>query len=210
MNNINSRIFAVDFEDIAGYKQVFGLNGKDKILYFVVDKHNIVSYGTHNALSFINTNPETGELIDIDIDNTQLRSLIEASVKKTSLSEASPYSMNAKIAELTNKLFTDVRYENSRVLNRMEPFLFFKYMNMYKNEAKYFISYFKNRLFSYVDKELFKDLYSYHLHYEGTQIYNFIKKANKTVKENFFSLKKSTTFCRCFLLTRRKLFLIPV
>lgn len=204
LNNINSRIFAVDFEDLAGYKQVFGLNGKDKILYFVVDKHNIISYGTNTALSFINTHPETGELVDIDVDNTQLRTLIEASLKKTSLSEASPYSMNAKIAELTNKLFTDVRYENSRVLNRMEPFLFFKYMNMYKNEAKYFISYFKNRLFSYVDKALFKELYSYHLHYEGTQIYNFIKKANKTVKENFFQFKKEHNFLSMFFADQKK------
>lgn len=204
LNNINSRIFAVDFEDIAGYKQLFGLNGKDKILYFAVDKHNIVSYGTHNAISFSNTHPETGELVDIDIENSQLRSLIESSVKKTSFSEASPYSMNAKIAELTNKIFTDVRYENSRVLNRMDSFLFFKYMNMYKNESKYFISYFKNRLFSYVDKTLFKDLYSYHLHYEGTQVYNFIKKANKTVKDNFFRFKKEHNFLSMFFADQKK------
>lgn len=204
LNKINSRIFAVDFEDIAGFKQVFGLNGKDKIIFFVVDKHNIINYGTHTALSFSNTNPETGQLVDIDVDNSELRLAIEKCVKKTSFSEASPYSMNTKIAELTNKLFNDVRHENSRVLNRMEPFLFFKYMNMYKNESKYFVSYFKNRLFSYVDKTLFKDLYSYHLHYEGTQIYNFIKRANKTVKDNFFQFKKEHNFLSMFFADQKK------
>lgn len=204
LNNINSRVFAVDFQHIAGYEQVFGLNGKDKIIFFVVDKHGIISYGTHNALTFSNKHPETGELIDIDVDNAILKAAIEKSVKKTSFSEASPYSMNTKIAELTNKLFNDVRHENSRVLNNMEPFLFFKYMNMYKNEAKYFVSYFKNRLFAYVDKTLFKDLYSYHLHYEGTQIYNFIKKANKTVRDNFFQFKKEHNFLSMFFADQKK------
>lgn len=204
LNNINRRIFAVDFEDIAGYKQVLGLNGKDKILYFVVDKNNIVSYGVQTGFNFSNVHSETGSFVDIDIPNEQLRSLVEASVKKTSFSETSPYSMNTKIAELTNKVFSDVRYENSRVLNTMDPFLFFKYMNMYKNEAKYFISYFKNRLFNFVDKTLFKDLYSYHLHYEGTQIYNFIKKSNKTVKENFFRFKKEHNFLSMFFADQKK------
>jgi len=204
LNNINSRVFSVDFVDLAGYQHVFGLNGKDKILYFVVDKHGVFSYGQATSLSFINTHAETGELIDLDIDISHLRTLVETSVKKTSFSEMSPYSMNTKITELTNKLFSDIRFSNSRVLNNLEPFLFFKYMNMYKNESKYFISYFKNRLFNYVDKDLFKELYSYHLHYEGTQIYNFIKKANVTVKNNFFKFKKEHNFLSMFFADQKK------
>lgn len=204
LNDINSRIFSVDFTNLGGYKHVFGLNGKDKILYFTVDNHGIISYGQSTSFVFLNKNKENNELIDIDIDINDLRTLVEKSVKKTSFTEMSPYTMNAKIAELINKLFADVRYANSRVLNSLEPFLFFKYMNMYKNESKYFISYFKNRLFNYVDKDLFKELYSYYLHYEGTQIYNFIKKANSTVKENFFRFKKEHNFLSMFFADQKK------
>lgn len=205
LNELNAQIFSFEFTNIAGYKKVFGLNGSKRLIVYCVDEKNVIYYSnTITAFNFSLYNEKDDFYSDFFMAESVFRTQLESKLVKSSFTSISPYLMNQQVTDFIKKHFIDVKYDISMNMNRVDPFLFFKYSNVYKKESLYFIRYFKNKLFYYVDKNLFKELYSYHLHFSGTNIYNLLKNAPENVYQNFKKFKKEHNFLSMFFADQSK------
>lgn len=108
-----------------------------------------------------------------------------------------PYKANGDIKNQVISFFVKNQREISKSMNSISFDLGIRYSDIYKHNIKYFTSYIQNKCFSYVDKDLFKELYSYHLHHGNTNLYSILKyhKNNKSiVYNNFIKFKKENNF----------------
>lgn len=108
-----------------------------------------------------------------------------------------PYQANGEIKNQVTSFFVRNQREISKSMNSISFDLGIRYSDIYKHNMKYFTSYIQNKCFSYVDKDLFRELYSYHLHNSKTNLYSILKyhKNNKSiVYSNFIKFKNEHNF----------------
>jgi len=204
LNLITGKVFSFELDDVGIYKKVFGLNVGKKMALFCVDNQNIINYNVTDGFDFSPWNSDDNTYSNKIVVFDDFKELITKKISKISFAELSPYLLNKRVAEIVKKLFYDQKNDIGNIFVKLDSFLFFKYSNMYKKEGMYFISYLKNRLFNYVDKELFKELYSYYLHFENTQIYNILKKVPQKVYNNFMRFKKENNFLSMYFADQNK------
>lgn len=205
LNALNAQVFSFEFSDIAGYKKVFGLNGSKRLIVYCIDEKNIIYYSnTIPCFNFKLYDEKDDFYSNAHVAESIFRSQLSDKLVKSSVTAISPYLMNQQVTDFIKKHFVDIRYDISMSMNKIDSFLFFKYSNVYKKESLYFIKYFKNKLFNYVDRNLFKELYSYYLHFSGTNIYNLLKTAPDKVYQNFQKFKKEHNFLSMFFADQPK------
>lgn len=134
-----------------------------------------------------------------DFSDLALGELVKSFIKVTNphKESVSPYLLNDKIKSDVSHFFNKSNVLISEHIHQIDSGLGFRYKRIYSQSRAYFIKYIQNKFFYYVDKELFKELYSYHLHYKPTPIYKIMKYAKKyeTLQyENFLRFKKEHNF----------------
>lgn len=108
-----------------------------------------------------------------------------------------PYVSNKEIHNQVTSFFIRSQRNISQAMESISFSSGIRYSNLFKHNIKYFVSYVQNKCFSYVDKNLFKELYSYYLHNSKSNLYSILKyhKNNKSiVYSNFMRFKQEHNF----------------
>ncbi len=188
--NLNS-IFSFEIDDISNFKKIYGLNSNEGILLFAVTYSGAFYFYHFRKYGFLTT--EYRKNNDF-ISSSELRDFVSSIVDNEIMVGLSPYKLNEKVTSSIKYFFRNASSTFNSKMSNIDPHLSYRYGTLFTKESKYIISYFKNKLFSYVDKKVFKDLYSYYLHYSDTQIYNNIISSSDNVVNNFYRLKKEHNF----------------
>jgi hypothetical protein len=188
LNKILKPVFSFEFENVGKYKKVYGFNSEKVTLMFLVDMDGCFNmYHFRQPLNIDYANSST-------VKHEYLKNTINEILSKSRPTGLSPYVMNETIEKLIKSYFSDIERDFGNEAIKVSTHIYYKYNRLFKNEIKYFSSYIKNKMFSNVDKSLFKELYSYHLHFKETLIYNNYLKSNKKIRDNFLKFKKEHNF----------------
>lgn len=98
--------------------------------------------------------------------------------------------------EVTSSFIILSRDILSKFKNTYMP-LYFKYSKLYKSNTAFFIKIIQNKFFAFVDKELYKELYSYYKHDSSTYLYDHLlkeKRADSDIYHNFMRFKSEHNF----------------
>lgn len=200
-NETLNHVFAFEFSDIEGYKKVLGVQSLIESLYFLVDNSGCFYYfSSKRRISCSFSDTETTKFIQ----NAYIKNFLKEIIKGSKRISLSPYHMNEVVERHLKKIFLHADDSFVDYALRVDTHLYFKYKGMFKKEAKYFSSYFKNKLFGEVDKDLFKNLYSYFLHQKDTQIYNNYLKSSEKIQKNFNLFKKEHNFLSMILADQKR------
>lgn len=198
LNRILKPVFSFEFENIGKYKKVYGFNSSNSLLVFLVDVDGC--FYMHNIKQKIDIDYENASVIKYDY----LKNLVSEIILKSKPSGLSPYLMNEIIDKKIKTYFFEIERDFGNSAIRVSTHVYYKYNKLFKNEVKYFSSYIKNKMFLDVDKTLFKELYSYHMHFKETLIYNNFLKSNQKIKDNFLRFKKEHNFLSMIFVDKKR------